>query len=85
MPDPDDVSAAREDRRRRTVFDERLEFAVNHAHAAALALPGFGSLRFASDPVAASAGPGRPVPMTAGSPAVEGAATHFRGDPRLGR
>ena len=39
------------------MFDERLELAVNHAHAAALALLGFGSLRCASDPVAASVGP----------------------------
>ena len=54
MADPDDEATAREDRRRRKVFNERLKLVVNFAHAVALAVLGVGVLRFALDPGAAS-------------------------------
>ena len=83
MPDPDDALAAREDRRRRKVFDERLKLAVNYVHAVALAVLGFGVLRFALDPAAASVGLSRLVLVIAGSLAVEGAGIYFLGYLRL--
>ena len=72
MADPGDAAAAREDRRRRKVFNERLKLAVGYLHALALAVLGFGVLRFALDPAAASLTVGRLVYVALVSLALEG-------------
>ena len=57
--DPGDTATAREERPRRKVFNERPKLVVSYAHAIALAVLGFGVLRFALDPAAASLEVGR--------------------------
>ena len=67
MANPDDEAAAREDRRRRKVFNERLKLVVNFTHAVALAVLGVGVLRFVLDP--------RAVPLELGRLLLSGLAT----------
>jgi hypothetical protein len=77
MAEPDDAAAVREDRRRRKVFNERLKLLVNYAHAVALAVLGFGVLRFALDPAAAPLELGRLAYVAVASLAVEGWAAYL--------
>ena len=79
VAEPDDAAAIREDRRRRKVFNERLKLVVNFAHAVALAVPGFGVLRFALDPGAAPLGLGRLALTTFAALAIEAAALYLLG------
>ncbi len=79
MADPDPDVAVREDLRRRKVFNERLKLVVNFAHAVALAVLGFGVLRFALDPGAAPLGLGRLALTTLAALAIEAAALYLLG------
>ena len=79
MVDPDDRAAAREDRRRRKVFNERLKLVVNFAHAVALAVLGVGVLRFVLDPGAAPVELGRLVLTGLAALAIEVLALYLLG------
>ena len=72
MADSGADAAAREDRRRRKVFNERLKLVVSYLHALALAVLGFGVLRYALDLAAASLTAARLVYVALVSLALEG-------------
>ena len=72
MADPTDTDPSREDKRRRKVFNERLKLVVSYLHALALAVLGFGVLRYALDPDAASLTAARLVYVALVSLALEG-------------
>ena len=79
MAVPHDEVAAREDRRRRKVFNERLKLVVNFAHAVALAVLGVGVLCFVLDPGAASLELGRLVLTGLAALAIEVVALYLLG------
>ena len=79
VADPSEKAAAREDRRRRKVFNERLKLVVNFAHAVALAVLAVGVLRFVLDPGAAPLGLGRLAMTGLAALAIEALALYLLG------
>lgn len=81
LPDPanppDTDEPARERKRRRKVWNERLKLGTGYVHALALAVLGFGAIRFALDPSGPSVGLGRFALVILASFAIEAIALYL--------